>query len=120
MLDRLSLRGIEAVGRHGVLESERIHGQRFVIDVVLGLDVSAAAADDDLSGTVDYAEIAAAVKAEVEANPVRLLETLAQRLADLCLARPRVQWTEVTVHKPHAPIPVPFEDVLVTVTRSRS
>jgi 7,8-dihydroneopterin aldolase/epimerase/oxygenase len=119
MLDRLVLRGITAFGRHGVLEEER-KGQRFVIDVVLGIDASAAAAADDLAATVDYAELAAAVRSDVESEPVRLLETLAQRVAELCLRRPPVRWAEVTVHKPSAPMSVTVQDVAVTVTRSRT
>jgi dihydroneopterin aldolase len=120
MLDRLVVRGIPAFGRHGVLESERRSGQRFVVDLVLGIDAVAAAAADDLSATVDYAEVAAAVRADVESQPVSLLETLAARLAELCLQRPLVHWAEVTVHKPEAPMGVSVTDVAVTVTRGRS
>ena len=120
MLDRLVLRGIAAYGRHGVLESERRDGQRFLVDVVLGVDAGAAAAADDLSATVDYAELVAAVRTDVESEPVSLLESLAVRLAELCLQRSLVQWAEVTVHKPEAPMGVSIGDVAVTVTRSRS
>ncbi len=53
-------------------------------------------------------------------DPVDLIETLAQRIADICLRNDQVTDVEVTVHKPHAPIQVPFEDVALTINRSRS
>ena len=119
MTDRIALRGLRGRGRHGVFDHERADGQTFLVDVVLGLDTSGAAADDDLRRTVDYGTMATRVVGIVEGDPVNLIETLAQRIADACLAEPLVEQVEVTVHKPDAPIEVPFDDVTVTVTRSR-
>ena len=118
--DRLQIRGIECFGHHGVFEFERREGQPFVIDLVLGLDTRLAAASDDLHDTVDYGSLVAAVKAAVESDPVDLIETLAQRIANVCLLGDRVQWTTVTVHKPEAPIDATFSDVALTITRTRS
>ena len=117
--DRLSVRGIEAVGHHGVLDFERRDGQVFTVDLTLGLDTSPAAGSDNLNDTVDYGSLVVAVKDAVERDPVDLIETLAQRIADVCLTDTRVEWTEVTVHKPHAPIEATFTDVTLTITRSR-
>lgn len=117
--DRLALHGLRAEGHHGVFEAERADGQEFVVDVVLGLDTRPAAASDDLSATVDYAELAERLAAEVSADPVDLIETLAQRLADLCLHHAQVAEVDVTVHKPQAPLSVPVDDVSVTIHRSR-
>lgn len=117
--DRISLVGLEAEGRHGVLEVERREGQLFRVDVTLGLDTRTAAASDDLTDTVDYGALAGDVLAVVGGDPVDLIETLAQRIADVCLVDPRVQWTEVTVHKPAAPIEATFADVVLTIHRSR-
>lgn len=117
--DRLALTGLRATGHHGVLERERIEGQEFVVDVELGLDTRAAAASDDLAATVHYGELAERLHAAVASDPVDLIETLAQRLADICLAEPPVDWVDVTVHKPHAPIQVAFADVSLTIHRSR-
>lgn len=119
MSDRIALRGVRARGRHGVLDDERAHGQEFLVDVVLHAETGPAARADDLAGTVDYAEVAARVVAIVEGEPVRLVETLAQRIADACLSDLRVEQVEVTVHKPQAPLPVSFEDVSVTIARRR-
>ncbi|MBA0053069.1 dihydroneopterin aldolase [Streptomyces sp. AJS327] len=118
-MDRVALRGLRARGYHGVFPREREEGQTFVVDLSLGLDTRAAAADDDLTRTVHYGEVAEAVVALVEGEPVALIETLAQRIADACLAHPAVDEAEVTVHKPEAPISVPFEDVTITIKRSR-
>ena len=120
LADRLAVRGVEAVGHHGVFDFERRDGQVFVVDLVLGLDTRAAARSDDLQDTVDYGSLVAAVKQAIESDPVDLIEKLAQRIADLCLADPRVQWTEVTVHKPSAPIEATFSDVTLTINRTRS
>ncbi|MQA88049.1 MAG: dihydroneopterin aldolase [Streptosporangiales bacterium] len=118
-LDRVAVRGLRAHGRHGVYESERASGQEFVVDVVLGLNTEPAARGDDLSRTVDYGSLARRLAAAVEGEPVNLIETLAERLAAVCLAETAAQEVEVTVHKPNAPLPLPFDDVTVTIHRSR-
>jgi 7,8-dihydroneopterin aldolase/epimerase/oxygenase len=118
-LDRLAVSGIEAVGHHGVFDFERRDGQVFRVDLVLALDTRPAAASDDLADTVDYGSLVDRVKAAIESDPVDLIERLAQRIADLCLTDERVAWTEVTVHKPQAPIAATFSDVALTITRSR-
>ncbi|MCK2213968.1 dihydroneopterin aldolase [Actinomadura sp. ATCC 31491] len=118
--DRITLKGLRARGRHGVLAAERELGQEFVVDATLFLDTAPAAAGDDLTMTVHYGELAEALAKVVEGEPVRLIETLAQRLAEVCLAHEAVCRVEVSVHKPAAPIPVPFDDVVVTIERSRA
>ncbi|WP_203231212.1 dihydroneopterin aldolase [Nocardioides caldifontis] len=119
LLDRLSITGIEAFGHHGVFDFERRDGQPFVVDLVLGVDTRAAAASDDLEDTVDYGALTTRVKEAVEGDPVDLVETVAQRVADVCLADDRVGWAEVTLHKPQAPIDATFTDVALTIHRSR-
>lgn len=118
-LDVITLHGLRARGRHGVLPEETVLGQEFVVDVALALDTRDAAAGDDLAATVDYGRVARAVTDLVEGEPVALVETLAARIAARCLEEDRVAQVTVTVHKPQAPIPVPFADVTVTITRRR-
>ena len=118
--DELAIRGIECFGHHGVFDFERREGQSFVIDLVMGLDTSAAAASDDLHDTLDYGSVVTSVKAAVETEPVDLIETLAQRIVDVCLVDGRVAWARVTVHKPDAPIDATFSDVALTITRKRT
>ena len=117
--DRVALRGLRARGRHGCLPAERELGQEFVVDVVLGLDTRSAAANDDLSRTVDYGALAGRLVEFVEGPPVNLIETLAERLAAICLGHASVDEVEVTVHKPNAPMPQVFDDVSVTIRRAR-
>ena len=115
--DLISLTGLTVRGFHGVLPEERRDGQDFVVDAVLTVDTRPAAASDNLADTVDYGVLAGALAAVVAGEPVDLLETLAARLAEVCLADPRVISACVTVHKPSAPIPLAFTDVAVTVVR---
>lgn len=118
--DEIVLTGLTVFGRHGVFKHERENGQEFVIDLRLSLDLADAAASDDVSDTVHYGELAERVAAVVSGDPVDLIETLAQRIADVVLDDRRVQRAEVTVHKPHAPIPLTFADVAVTIRRTRT
>lgn len=118
--DRITLRGLRVRGWHGVLAAERELGQEFIIDATLWLDTAPAAATDDVTQTVHYGELAEALAAVVAGQPVDLLETLVARLAEVCLADERVAQAEVTVHKPAAPIPLPFSDVAVTIVRTRA
>jgi dihydroneopterin aldolase len=117
--DVIEIRGIRGFGRHGVFEHERAEGQEFVVDVRLQVDTRAAATSDRLADTVDYGRIAEQVHTEIESDPVDLIETLAERIAARCLADRRVGGVAVTVHKPSAPITVPFDDVVLTVHRRR-
>ncbi|WP_202966141.1 dihydroneopterin aldolase [Streptomonospora alba] len=116
-LDRIRLSGLRVRGYHGVLEHERRDGQDFVVDVGLGLDLAAAGRSDALADTVHYGELADRLVAVVQGDAVQLIETLAERLAAVCLSEPRVRRAEVTVHKPQAPLPHVFGDVSVTVVR---
>lgn len=118
--DRVTLRGLRARGRHGVFDHERADGQTFVVDVVVAVDTRRAAATDELADTVDYGALARKVVSIVEGEPVNLVETLAERIAGACLGDPAVKEAEVTVHKPEAPLRDPFDDVTVTIHRSRS
>jgi dihydroneopterin aldolase len=119
MSDRISLRGLRGHGFHGVLPEERERGQEFVVDVDLDIDTAAAARSDDLADTVDYGDLAERLAVVITGEPVNLLETLAARLAAVCLHDPRVSAATVVVHKPHAPVAVPFDDITVTVRRER-
>ena len=119
MTDELAVLGIECHGHHGVFEFEKRDGQVFVVDLVLGVDTAPAAASDDLKDTIDYGTLVAAVKEAVERDPVDLIETVVQRICDVCLSDRRVEWARVTIHKPDAPIDATFRDVALTITRTR-
>ncbi|MCD5346146.1 dihydroneopterin aldolase [Agromyces sp. H3Y2-19a] len=118
--DRITLTGLRVRAHHGVFEFERAEGQEFVIDVTVAVDLAAAARGDDLASTVHYGELAEQVVAAVERDPVDLIETVAERVAGVALGFTAVDEVEVTVHKPQAPIAVPFGDVSVTIVRRRA
>jgi len=119
MTDHIVLQGISARGFHGVLDLEKAEGQDFVVDVRLEVDLRRAGRSDLLEHTVNYAQVAADVVALITGPSMDLIETLAEGIAAAALQRPLVQAVEVTVHKPQAPVGVPFGDVLVVVERCR-
>jgi 7,8-dihydroneopterin aldolase/epimerase/oxygenase len=119
MTDRIELRGLTVRGHHGVFEQERSDGQEFVVDITVWIDLDRAAASDDLTDTLDYGALAARAT-DIVGGPARnLIETVAAALADDVMGDERVHAVEVAVHKPQAPIPLAFNDVAVTIRRSR-
>lgn len=118
MADRIELTGLECFGYHGVFEEEKKTGQPFIVDVTCWLDT--AGIDDDLSRTVNYAELAD-VTADIVEGPSRdLIETVAEEVAETAMQRFEILHAiEVTIHKPKAPIPRTFADVAVVARRSR-
>lgn len=117
MTDIITVEGIEAFGYHGVFDHERSEGQTFRIDVSVETDLAVAAESDDVRDTVDYGVLAQRVVSLVEGDPVNLIETLCDRILGEVLQMNGVRAATVTVHKPHAPIPVPFSGVSVTMRR---
>lgn len=118
--DHITLRGMRFLGRHGVSLEERMEPQPFEVDVTMWADLSAAAADDDLAQTVDYAAVMPEVARIVEDTSFRLIESLATAVADAVLAnQARITKVEVRVRKPEAPLPGAFETVEVVLVRSR-
>ncbi len=118
--DAIILTGLRVHAHHGVYDFERENGQAFVVDLTAWLDLSGPAASDDVAATVHYGELAEEVAHAVRRDPVDLIETVAERVAGVVLAHPVVEAVEVTVHKPDAPIEVPFADVAVRIVRERS
>ena len=116
--DEITLTGVRAKGYHGVYEHDRRRGQDFVVDATLFLDTARAAETDEVTDTVHYGQVAERIVAVIEGQPVNLLERLAQLVAEALLAEHGVRRVRVTVHKPQAPITVPFTDVSVTIERS--
>lgn len=116
-LDVIALRGITAEAVHGVLEKEWDAPQTFTVDLLLWVDTDRAALSDDIADTVSYAEIAEKAHAILGGPSVRLIETLGHKIADAALEDSRVRGVEVIVHKPEAPIDVPFTDVSVTIRK---
>ena len=115
MSDQIILTGIHGFGYHGLFEQERTDGQDFFVDLTLSVDLKAASESDSIVDTVNYAEITDLVVQEITSNPVNLIEKLAARIGERVLNQhSKVLSVSVTVHKPQAPIPVPFGNVSVS------
>jgi 7,8-dihydroneopterin aldolase/epimerase/oxygenase len=120
MSDRIFVSGLVLHAYHGVGDDEGRVGQQFLVDLVLDLDLAAAARSDRLADTVDYADLVEVSSRAFCAKRYRLVEAAAGAVADAVLAAfPRVSRLQVTVHKPHAPIAAVFADVGITLVRSR-
>ena len=109
----IALKGLGALANHGVYDFERARNQRFSADIVMWVET--AGTTDDIAATVSYADIADEAMAVLTGNAVDLIETLAETIASRVMSHEGVVGTEVTVHKPDAPIDHPFADVSVTV-----
>ena len=116
-MDRVFIHGIQFYGYHGVGPEERRQGQRFLLDVELGMDLRQAAGSDELSASVDYAEVLRLVKEIVEKEQYQLLEALAERVAAVLLERFPVAEVKVRASKPAPPLPGAFEAVGVEISR---
>jgi dihydroneopterin aldolase len=118
MADLIEIKGIKSFGYHGVLESEKVTGQDFYVDVVLEVDLSRASVSDDVADTINYAEVTDLVVREITGAPVSLIEKLAGNIADRIKATyPQAATVSVTVHKPQAPVNAQVKDISVTINR---
>lgn len=115
MTDRIEIMGIRGWGHHGVLDAERREGQEFIVDIVLGLSLTNL--QDDLARTIDYSMVATRAHDVIVGEAFDLIETVAERILDACADLTALEFAEVAVHKPSAPIPVPFDDVVVRIRR---
>ena len=118
MADLIEIKGIKSFGFHGVFESEKVTGQDFYVDVVLEVDLTRASVSDDVSDTINYAEVTDLVVAQITGDPVSLIEKLAGNIADRIKATyPQATAVSVTVHKPQAPVKAEVRDISVTINR---
>lgn len=119
MADRISLTGLKVWGHHGVFDEEKRTGQEFGVDLTVWADLSAAAKTDHVDQTLHYGQLAERAAAIVAGQPRDLIETVAAEIADDLMTDSMADAVEVTIHKPDAPIPLTFDDVAVTILRSR-
>ncbi len=118
--DAVVLRGIQAMGRHGVLDFEREAAQPFEVDVEISLDLAPAAESDDLANTVDYGAVVQAVVSAVEAKSFGLIEALAGAIAADLLDQTRAEEVTVEVRKMRPPVQAHLASAGVRISRRRS
>jgi dihydroneopterin aldolase len=118
--DRVLMRGLLFYGYHGVVPEENRLGQRFIVDIDLSMPLGDAGRTDDLTKTVDYVAVLGDVRRIVEGPPLKLIETVAERIATKILHDYAVDAVRVRVRKPDVPIPAALEYVGVEIHRRRS
>jgi dihydroneopterin aldolase len=120
MSDTIFVNGLVLHAYHGVMPHEAKVGQPFVLDLALDIDLAEASRTDTLKATVSYEALVKTASEAFCARRYRLVEAAAGAVAAAVLARySKVRGIRVTVRKPHAPIAATFEDVGVTITRTR-
>ena len=117
-MDKINIKNLEVFAKHGVLPGENVMGQKFLISAALYMDVRSAGRTDELTETLDYSELCCVIKAFVEDNTFRLIETVAERLAEkLLIENPQLKKIWLEIKKPWAPIAIPLEMVSVEIER---
>lgn len=121
LMDKMIIDEMEFYGYHGVFPEENKLGQTFIVSLTLSLDLEEAGLTDDLTKTVDYAAVYDRVKSIVQGEPVKLIETVAQRIAsDLLTVYTQIEEVAVKVRKPHPPFDITFSGVTVHLNRKRA
>ena len=118
MADEIRIRGLEVYAHHGVYEEEARLGQRFIVDMSLRLDTRRAGLGDELESSVDYGEVCHFVTACLQEKRFKLIEAAAEYCAAAVLERwGQLEGLALELHKPSAPIGLPFADVSVRIER---
>ncbi len=120
MTDQVFVSGLALHAYHGVMPHEAKVGQTFKLDLTLDIDLRGASRSDKLADTVGYDQVVNVASEAFCARRYRLVEAAAGAVAEAVLTRfERVSAVRVTIHKPHAPIAASFEDVGVSILRTR-
>jgi len=99
-VDRIALRGIRVLARHGADPGEREREQLFELDVVVELDLATAAASDEIADTLHYGRLYRKIVDVVRERSHVLLERVAGDVLEVLLEDARVARAKVTVAKP--------------------
>ena len=119
-MEKIYIKGLEIFAFHGVNPEEKENGQKFILDITLTADLSAAMATDDLACTVNYAAVRKTVQRVMTGAKYNLIEHTAAAVADAILAEyGRVKRVEIRLKKPDAPMNAVFDYVAVEIARDR-
>ncbi|MGL1891514.1 MAG: dihydroneopterin aldolase [Spirochaetaceae bacterium] len=119
-MDKIILKNLKFYGYHGVLPEETKLGQKFIIDIELFSNLKPAGISDDLTKSTSYAEVFESVKKIVEGKPLKLIEALAEKIAETILSEYNlINSLKVKVKKPEAPVPGIYDYFAVEITRNR-
>ncbi len=118
-MDKISIKGLEVYAYHGVREKEKREGQKFFVDAELFSDLRKAGMSDDLADTINYSRVCSFIHDYVSCTRFDLIEALAEHLAEeLLMNYGKLEQVRLTVHKPDAPLKLPFGDLSVDITRT--
>tara|TARA_B110000091_G_C13711296_1_gene430609 strand:+ start:76 stop:432 length:357 start_codon:yes stop_codon:yes gene_type:complete len=101
-MDKVFIKGLSIQTTIGFFAWEKEIKQTLVIDLAMGWNTAAAAKNDELAKTLDYAEISTAINTFANENPVDLIETLAERMAEYLIKTYQIPWLKLKVGKPGA------------------
>jgi len=119
-MERINIAGLELFAFHGVNPEERRHGQVFLLDMLLEADLSKACGSDNIEDTVNYARVIKTAASAFTSQPCNLIERAAEVVAQAVLEGfPAVEAVTLRVHKPDAPVKLPFEDISIEIFRRR-
>ncbi|GGD04524.1 dihydroneopterin aldolase [Thalassobacillus devorans] len=119
-MDKIYLNKMEFYGYHGLFPEENKLGQRFYVDLELDVDLEQAGKTDDMNASIDYGEIYQVTKGIVEGEAKKLVEAVAEDVADRLLgAFSKMEGCRVKVIKPDPPIPGHYQSVAIEIYRSR-
>ncbi|MFC5733344.1 dihydroneopterin aldolase [Cytobacillus gottheilii] len=120
-MDKIYVNKMNFYGYHGVFPEETKLGQRFIVDLTVETDLRQAGKTDRLDDSINYGELYEVCKQIVEGKPYKLVEAVAESIAEALLLRfSAIDFLTVKVIKPDPPIPGHYESVAVEITRSRS
>lgn len=119
-MDKIFIEGLEIFARHGVLSEENALGQKFIISAELKCDTREAGKSDDLTKSVNYAEVCSLINRVMTENTYKLIEAAAEKIAEkILLTYQAVRSVTVSLKKPWAPIAMNLNTVGVEITRQR-
>lgn len=120
-MDKIQLNKMEFYGYHGVFPEENKLGQRFIVDLTVHVNLKRAGQTDDLNYSINYADLYTLCKKIVEGEPFRLIEAVAEKIANTLLVDYRdINSCIVKIIKPDPPIRGHYESVAIEITRSRN
>ena len=118
--DRIILEGLAFYGYHGVMLEENKLGQRFRIDLELGIDLNAAAQTDDVASTIHYGNVYNTVKEAFEEKRFKLIEALGHHIIVRLFGEfDTLAWARIRVRKPEAPLPIVAGEAAIEILRTR-
>ena len=116
--DEIRIEDLEVFANHGVFPEENVLGQKFVVSAVMYTDTRRAGLTDELTASIHYGEASAFITEYLKSHTFKLLEKVAEGLAEEMLVRiAGLQKVQIEIKKPWAPVGLPLKTVSVEIER---